>query len=472
MPGRILIVDDVATNRIVMKVKLASACYGVLQAGSGAEAIEIARREKPDLVLLDVMMPDMDGVDVCKALKSDPETADIPVVMVTALSDSAAKLRALRAGADEFLSKPINEMALLARVRSLLRARDTAEELRLRDSTSLELGFAESTAPYTPPVNIALIASEEKTALHWKTALTGKCAGNLSVVARAGALALSEATPPPDIFVLEGGSGRPDDGLHLISELRSRAGTRHAAIVVVLPGAGGRDSGNVNAAVTALDLGANDILTSGFDADELALRLATQTRRKRQADRLRETLKRGLRLAVTDPLTGLYNRRYAMPHLERIAEQARTTRKPFALMLLDLDRFKQVNDTHGHSAGDAVLREVAQRLRDHLRAVDLVARIGGEEFLVVMPDTTLEEARHAAERLRRLINDSPVRLTGAGSKGAPKSLPVSMSIGVAMGGEGTPQSHGAHDVLEQADRALYGAKSDGRNQVMVSLSAA
>jgi len=467
MPGRILIVDDVATNRIVMKVKLASACYEVLQAGSGAEALEMARQQQPDVILLDVMMPDMDGVDLCTTLKNDPHTRDIPVVMVTAVDDAQAKLRALRAGADEFLSKPINEMALLARVRSLLRARDTAEELRLRESTSQDLGFAEAATPFAPPANIVLIGRDEKTAVRWKSMLSGKCAGTFSVSSRANALALAETEPAPDIFVLESGAGLPDDGLHLISELRSRASTRHAAIVVVLPAVSGQGTTSAIGAVTALDLGANDILTDGFDPEELALRLTTQIRRKQKADRLRETLRRGLQMAVTDPLTGLYNRRYAMPHLDRIAQHAHKSNKPFALMLLDLDRFKTVNDTYGHSAGDAVLTEVAQRLRDHLRGVDMVARIGGEEFLVVMPDTDLKKAKQAAERLCRLVNDTPVTL-----RPGKQNLSVSLSIGVAMGGGPDGAVHSVQEVLERADRALYAAKAHGRNQVNVSLSAA
>jgi two-component system cell cycle response regulator len=130
MTGRILIVDDVATNRIVMKVKLAQACYSVEQADCGAVALRAARENRPDLIILDVLMPDMSGLEVCRRIKADPETADIPVLLVTTLSDRASKMAGLEAGADDFLTKPVDEVTLLARVRSLIRARDTVRELR------------------------------------------------------------------------------------------------------------------------------------------------------------------------------------------------------------------------------------------------------------------------------------------------------------------------------------------------------
>ncbi len=471
MAGRILIADDVTTNRIILKVKLSSACYDVLQAESGADALALARREKPDLILLDLMMSGMNGIEVCRRLKACSATDDIPVIIITAVHDEQLKLRALRAGADDFLTKPVSEALLLARVRNLLRTRDTNDELRLHDGTEprmteQELGFAEPMAGFARPCNIVLVARSEEIARQWQQGLKGRIAGEIRIVPRSAALTVTDSDPAPDIFVLEGGTGTADDGIYLISELRSRAHTRHAAIIVILPAPDpGRESHEPWAA-TALDLGACDILSNGFGAEELALRLERQIARKHRADQLRETLRNGLRLAVTDPLTGLHNRRYAMARLARIARQAHDTDSPFALMLLDLDRFKMVNDIHGHSAGDAVLREVACRLRQGIRRVDLLARIGGEEFLVVMPDTDLGTARKTAERLRRRIVEQPVRIPADGQE-----LFVSLSIGVALGG-GREHDLSVTEVMEQADRALYAAKSDGRNQVNIGRSAA
>jgi two-component system, cell cycle response regulator len=230
---------------------------------------------------------------------------------------------------------------------------------------------------------------------------------------------------------------------------------------VVLP-AGARDT-----AAMALDLGANDLLEADADPAEMALRIRMLIARKRQADRLRESLEDRLRLAMTDPLTGLHNRRYAMAHLARIAARADAAKPAFAVMVLDLDRFKSVNDTYGHAAGDAVLVEVAARLSAHLRPADLLARIGGEEFLVVLPESTLADARVAAERLRRAVADLVVTLPhGRGV------ISVTSSIGLALGN--TPASAGmtVEELVNSADMALLGAKQDGRNQVTVGQTAA
>nr|WP_290428619.1 GGDEF domain-containing protein [Defluviimonas salinarum] len=166
---------------------------------------------------------------------------------------------------------------------------------------------------------------------------------------------------------------------------------------------------------------------------------------------------------MTDPLTGLNNRRYALPHLARIAERARAAGRQFAVMVLDLDRFKAINDSRGHAAGDAVLIEVAARLRGNLRAVDLLARIGGEEFLVALPDTTPEAAQATAERLRRVIGDRPVPMPDGAA-----AIPVTLSIGLALG----PGPASVEDLVDLADRALMGSKADGRNIVTVGRSAA
>jgi len=458
MPGRILVVDDVATNRIVMKVRLADACYEVLQADGGRAALDIARRQRPDLILLDLVMGDMDGIAVCQALKSDPETAEIPIIMVTAARNSEEKLRALKASANEFLPKPLDELTLLARVRSLLRARETTKEIALRDSTRRALGFCDAAQEFDQAGRVALIAARREQALAWKNALKSHLSAELSVMTRAEALALPDTGARPDLFVIAADLDRAGAGLRLLSDLRTRTATRHSAVLMVVPETARED------AAMALDLGANDLVTAPFDPPEMALRLVTQLKRKHQADRLRASVKDGLRMAVTDSLTGLFNRRYAMPHLQHIAERATETGRSFAVMLLDLDRFKTVNDRHGHSAGDAVLQQVARLLTDNLRAVDLIARIGGEEFLIVLPETTPEQASQSAERLRRKIGGAPIALPdGAGS------LRVSASIGVAMGNR---QFNRVDDLMVRADEALYAAKSDGRNKVAINSSAA
>lgn len=459
MAGRILIVDDVATNRIVLKVKLASAFYETIQATGGAEALALARTQRPDLILLDIELPDIGGIAVCERLKADPATRDIPVVMVTAFRDGPRKMQALRAGAEDVVWKPINETVLLARLRSLLRAHETAQQLGLRDSTYRELGFAEPAAAFVARARIGLVAPRRETAALWKQELAPHLDAEIVTLDREAALTVDDTRPVPEVYMIAADLDRPGEGLRLISELRSRPATRYSAICALLP------QGAQDAAAMALDLGANDLIEAGAEPEEMAHRIRTQIDRKRQSDRLRDSVAAGLRLAMTDPLTGLHNRRYALPHLARMAERAAAAGRQFAVMVLDLDRFKSINDTYGHAAGDAVLVEVAERLKSNLRAVDLLARIGGEEFLVALPDTTPAAARATAERLRRVIGERPVPLCkGEGS------VAVTLSIGLAIG----PDERGrrVEDLVNLADRALMDAKAEGRNQVTVGRSAA
>lgn len=452
MTGRILVVDDVATNRIVMKVKLASACYAVDQADCGASALRMARQTQPDLILLDVIMPDMSGLDVCRQLKADPETADIPVILITALADRDNKMAGLEAGADDFLTKPVDEVTLLARVRSLLRARDTARELRCRGEPAL--GFAEATARYgaaEKPGRIALIAPGPKGAVLWKTALDDRLGGEVTILPRDAALT-GFGADAPDVFVIAADLSQRNEGLRLLSDLRSRPGTRNAASIMILP------EGDSERAAIALDLGAHDILYDSFDAQELALRIRAQMLRKRQADRLRASVEAGLEMAVTDSLTGLHNRRYALFQLDRMIAQSN---RGVAVMLLDIDHFKQINDSHGHPVGDRVLTLVARRLRAQLRSADLIARIGGEEFLVALPDSDRLTALDCAERLRMAISDQKLMVGGD-----TPPLRVTISIGLALMGPG--QGEPAQSLIDRADVALYEAKAHGRDQVEVA----
>lgn len=457
MSGAILIVDDVATNRIVMKAKLSGARYATLQAATGKQALELAATEQPGLILLDIHLPDMAGTDMITRLRTMPATRNLPVLAVTTRDDPALRLDLLHAGANDVLVKPVNEQVLLARMRSLLRAHGANEEFALRELTFQELGFAEARQDFATAACIALIAARRETALRWKAELGRFMPGDrLSVLTREDTLAVAINGPTPDIFLIEADLARPAQGLRLMSELRSRPETRYSVIFIASPPAANETR------ATALDLGANDLLPdelSAVTAEEAALRIRAQLARKRLYDRHRATLDHGLRLATTDPLTGLYNRRYAATHLNRMAEHSLRTERPFAVMLLDLDHFKSVNDTHGHSAGDQVLRSIAQRLRDNMRNIDLIARIGGEEFLAAMPDTTLEEAHTTAQRLRALIEHTLVYLPDG------TRISITVSIGLALG------KHCGTDLqalIDQADAALLGSKATGRNQVTIA----
>jgi two-component system, cell cycle response regulator len=463
MSGRVLVVDDVATNRLLLRAKLSAAYYDVSVAESGRDALEIARRDQPDLVVLDVMMPDMDGYEACAALKADPETAHIPVIMVTALNTSQERVRGLDAGADDFLSRPFKDLALFARVRALIRMKLMSDELRLRDLTSGELGLAEGVPVADEPEgqtpgSVLLAPQSAEAGAVWAAAL-GRRLAQPAFVARCEREALDAArSERPDLYVVHRSLAEGGDGLRLVSSLRARPETRQAAIILVV------DQGDLATAAAGLDLGASDFIESPFDLNELLARIRCQLRRKRYADRLRANLRNGLRLAAIDPLTGIYNRRYAFQHMTRVIERARETNGAFAVMMIDLDRFKSINDRHGHDAGDYVLREFSRRLQENTRGVDLVARFGGEEFFVAMPDIDYVQAAAAAERIRRAVEDLPFVLPRARA-----SLTVTVSIGVAIGAACEGDAEAA---IRRSDHALFRSKHAGRNRVSFSAEAA
>ncbi len=462
MTGRILVVDDIATNRMILRAKLSAAYFEVIQAENGAEALARAEKQQPDIVLLDVQMPDMDGFEVCQKLKENPHTAHIPVIMITAMINAADRLRGLECGADDFLSKPINDLALFSRVRNLLRAKFMLDELHLRDKTTQDLGLGDQAAArmaISPlPGRAILVPRDEAMGILWEQMLGGQDNLTLSTLLDERTVMHLDPEDLPDVIIIHARLGRFGDGLRLVSYLRSRPRTRHVGVILVVP------EGDLETAAKGLDLGASDYIFEPIDRSEMIVRLKSQIRRKRISDRLRSNVTDTLRLAVQDPLTGLYNRRYAMQHLEKIVERSRNSKKGFALMVLDIDKFKRVNDTYGHAVGDQILKEFSRRIQENLRGVDLVSRVGGEEFLVAMPDTTEAQARKASERLRRVIGKSAFC-----TETRPGGLRVTVSIGVALG---DPGADDVQALICQADKALYASKNDGRNMVTLACSAA
>jgi len=461
MSGKILIVDDVATNRIVYKVKLGAACYAPILAADGEGCLQMARQAKPDLILLDLVLPDMPGTEVLRRLRADPATASIPVVVFSAEDDAASRLGALAAGADDYLTKSVDDQTLLARLRNLLREREAIAELESGGAPIRVLGFAELGPEFQRPGIIALVSHRPETAMRWRRDLAGQLPNKMMLISREAALSDTAMTPVPDVFVIEYDLANPTGGLRLMSELRSRAQTRHAAICIVKHNRGSGES------AMAFDLGANDVVAETDDPREFRLRIKRLLERKRTTDTLRASVRDGLRLAVIDPLTGLFNRRYAVSKLAEIAAEAQTTGQPFAVMVVDLDRFKDVNDRFGHPAGDAVLTEVARRMAANIRHGDLLARIGGEEFLIALPEADLAKARPIAERLCHAVQDAPFDIPGF----AP--LALTASIGLAIGDVKTGWAEQpVASVIDRADQALLVAKSAGRNQVTISKSAA
>jgi two-component system cell cycle response regulator len=456
MTARVLVVDDLEPNVKLLEAKLRAEYFDVLGAYSGQEAITLAAQEKPDIILLDVMMPGMDGFETCRRLKSDPETMHIPVVMVTALDQQADRIAGLEAGADDFLTKPVEDLALFARVRSLSRLKMMTDELRARYATGKDLGIVGTLDLNVEPgqARLFLIDDNQEQAARLTAALGDYVE---QVVHEADPeVALTRARTGEFDLILVNLSIEAMDPLRLCSSIRSFEETRLTPILAVVR------HGDTRKLVRALDIGVNDYVTRPVDRNELTARVLTQLRRKSYVDQLRSSFQVSLEMAVTDQLTGLYNRRYLASHLSAMFDRAYWTGRPLSVMVLDIDHFKHVNDTHGHDAGDRVLKEFADRIANSVRGIDLACRYGGEEFLIAMPDTDLAFASVVAERLRHEIASAKFNLNAGRDE-----LNVTVSIGLSSTENG-PEEDSAQKLIKRADEALYEAKSAGRNRVIKS----
>lgn len=455
MSARILVVDDIPANVRLLEAKLAAEYFEVITASGGQQALDIVGRQAPDIVLLDVMMPEMDGFEVCRRIRANPATRFLPVVMVTALSDQSDRVRGLEAGADDFLTKPVNDLALFARVRSLVRLKMMMDEWRMREQTSGQFdilsGDSEPTVDDDRNARILLVESFAPTAQRVQGILDSD---HDSVVIANNLQAATElaAQEKFDLVISDIQVGG-EDGLRFCSHLRSQEETRQVPILLVV------DEYDMPRLVKGLDIGVSDYLMKPIDPNELLARVRIQVRRRRFQDRLRANYERSLSMALTDGLTGLYNRRYAMRHLDGLMRRVVQTGKPLAILICDLDYFKRVNDSYGHAAGDEVLKQFAQRASASVRNIDMVARFGGEEFVILMPDTDGQEALRAGERLCKRVAETPMTVRDAPGGG----INVTVSIGVAATAAEIP----GDELLKMADAALYRAKQNGRNQVVI-----
>ena len=452
MSARILIVDDTPASVKMLSVKLTNEYYEVLTAKDGKTALDAVQNDAPDLVLLDVMMPGMDGFDVCRQIKENPKTTHLPVVLITALSGRNDRVRGLEAGADDFLTKPVEDTTLFARVRSLVRLKHMLEQWRLREETSEKLGFLSENSSVLLSGTDADIILVDDSKVEKSNISEALASDNNRVTFIEDYDASGKIVDMGADVVIISLTTDVDAPLRLASRLRSLERTRQIPILLI------GDPEDMDHFIKALEIGVNDYLMRPIDDQELVARVRTQVRRKRYQDRLHTNFLQHLSLALTDSLTGLHNRRYLSTHMDAVMGRMQDSDKPVSLLMIDVDHFKRVNDTYGHSAGDEVLHEIGQVILRNIRGFDLAVRYGGEEFVVVMPDTPLQVALGVADRLCNKMADDQVKISGSKDK-----ISVTLSIGVAVS---QSPNDSAEALLKKADEALYEAKRSGRNRVI------
>lgn len=447
MSARILVVDDVAFNVKLLEIKLKQAYYDIITATNGKEALAKIKEQSPDLILMDVMMPDIDGFEATRRIKAQAEYAHIPVIMITALSAQDDKITGLLAGADDFLTKPINENALLLRVRSLLRAKFAADELRLREKSSCELGFTSSSVEAKFSISgseVLLIDDDQEQVETIKSYLQD---GEMFVdTAHDSEKALKKALSGNYSMIVISTQMLSVEGLRLCSQIRSNEQLRSIPMMVLV------EEGDVIAIERALEMGINDYIVTPVSPQELLARSYTQIVKKKRNDVLRDNYLQSLCLSIIDPLTGLYNRRFLDANLNRMIEDSVGKQKDLTILIFDIDNFKQINDTYGHIQGDTVLKKAANLIKSRLRVADSCARYGGDEFVIVLPNTNLAGGELVAQNLLSLFNDTRF--------GDQEDIICSCSIGVCQFETG----YSVDMLISKADACLYKAKVNGRNR--------
>lgn len=448
---KILIVDDDPTNAKLLAAKLGESNYAILKAYSGQEALQKASSENPDLILLDIMMPGMNGFEVTAQLKSGPETAGIPIVLVTALDGPDNKTKGLEAGADDFLNKPVHTAELKARVKSLLRLKRYSDQLKAR--VQARGGGIGSFAGDDPMAELRLpnllIVEDSPTDAKLIKSLLNSLACSQSVVS-SGEEALSVCNNRQiDIMILD--MLLPGlDGYEVVRRIKENPSTQSTQIIVVT------SLQDIDSKIKGYEFGVDDFLVKPINFNEFRARVNSLIKKKAYYDRLVGSLEVAVQAAITDKLTGVYNSGYLKHYLKNELKRADRHHHPVSLIMLDIDDFKRVNDRHGHLAGDFLLKEIAEKLANSIREIDVLGRFGGDEFVIILPYTQRENAAAVAERIRLEIEN------GAGASGVQPAFEVSVSIGVA---EYAPGVDTAQDVIQKADNALYTAKFSGKNRV-------
>ncbi len=449
---RILIVDDEPLNIKLIAGKLHAENYEILTALSGKKALKIIDEHRPDIILLDIMMPDMNGYEVTRRLKSNPKTAHIPIILVTALNQPEHKQMGMKAGADEFLNKPVNTLELLARVKSLIRLNRFHEQLKSRIQTeSLFTGEQKSDTfskkEILNPSVLLIEDSDEDIRLmrHYLSDLTirlhvvktGEDALNLIVKQSFDVVLL-------DIFL----PGM--DGFELCQFLKEKDATRNIQIVVISA------SNDLDNKIRCIELGSDDFLVKPVNRDEIKARIRALIKKKEYMDRLSMKYENAIHAAMTDKLTGLFNQAFFKHSLDIEIKRIKRHHQALGLLMVDVDNFKQHNDTFGHQVGDDILHDIGTLIKTSIREVDLAARYGGEEFAVLLPYVDKVIALEVAERVRNNINSAIL---------IPRTSNIQLNVTVSIGIALIPSDAGdAETLIKHADIALYKAKHAGKNQ--------
>lgn len=444
----------------------------VLLAFDGPEVLRIAEKELPDVILLDATIPSMDCSQVINKLKNTASTAAIPLILIASLDDNDKRRKGLEA--DEILNKPVNEIELLTRINSMLRlvryqeALSTRQKSEVQFCTDRQLKADQATVEHVDtnvsssvskeskpakPIRILLVEDDPKD-IKLMRAYLQEPEYRLTVASRGDeALTLAEQRPI-DLIILD--VMLPDmNGFEICKRLKNQEITRRVPVIFTT------SLGDVDNRIQGIEVEGDGYLVKPVERRELWTKIQVLVRKKRQWDDMQSIYETTVRTAIGDALTGLYNYAYFKHFLDFEVKRSLRQNNKVALMMIDIDNFKNYNDSFGHLAGDLVLRELGRIIKSRIREIDLAARYGGEEFAVILPFNEDEKvATVIAERIQSAI--ASIKLP-FGIDNIPQ---VTVSIGIAFCPFDTTN---VDDLVEKADMMLYHAKKTGKNKICSSL---
>lgn len=421
-----LVVENSTVYQSILQQLLNSHGFTTLCVKSGQEALDLIEFNSYDQVCLAMTLADISGIELCKKIRALPDASaqNVPISMITAEEDKAVLQSAMRAGATHIFSKrnlqPFDQYLDHRAFSNELTKAQTGHVMYLEDSESQSMH------------GIALLESHGYSVTHFKRAedvLPHLNDTNYDLV-------LTDV-------ILDGNM----TGLDLVKRIREDEELSNLPVLALSAAEDGARR------LELLRLGANDYITKPVVDDELLLRVQNCLKTKKLIERLQDQQIHLQNLAMKDQLTGLYNRHFLMEVGPKRISEAHRHKQPLALLVIDVDKFKRINDNHGHSTGDAILSGLADVFQTNCRNEDIASRFGGEEFVLLLTRCGLADAEKKAENLRQKIE-----------KLCPSNLTVTVSIGVTALLD--DQSDNLAKLFDRADRATYMAKEQGRNRVL------
>jgi len=443
--GPVLVADPDTHSRTEMAALLRRG-YLVTEALDNLDkATVLDRAGQADLILLPVTDA---GLTALKALRKSGTGWTVPILgYANGEIPEKQQLEWFRFGADDMVPVAFDGGMLLARAEGLVRYKRGNDRLQMAVS-----GFCDARKPRQHMRPATTWATLPMIDFDPSAARAAPCRSQLpdaDMVSDPDVL-LERLHIIPDALV-HLRLRDPEQGLQLIPQIRADAARQYLPLLVHV------DEGAEHLARKALDLGASDVVVGDVKTDILRARLDACDRRRFSAAELQASILDQLRLTMVDPLSGLYNRRYVDRYGPAALVRSGKATQSFALIMLDIDRFKDINDRHGHACGDRVISVISRRISRAVRAEDIAARVGGEEFLVILPETDSKVAEAIANRIRHAISRTPVRMGIPG-----QAVDVTVSVGVSVVEPGNPVSFS--EALSMADRALYQSKTAGRDR--------